>query len=262
MQVSCPECHRQFKVSNAALGSGRDVKCSLCLHVWFQEPEEDDLDLAFVEEGESVNQEGQEASEIKEDIVQEAVDVPETIVPPAEEENIVEIEQVAEEPKSSTQWRSAILVFFFVFFLLSGVLLLLKPQIIKVWPASVRFYKAVGIYQGNPLSIFKWENMISEIRLDPHQNPYLFVGADLRNTTQKEQKIPYIYVELTENNQVIEEKLLKIDAKKIKADDIYQLKIGLASYSNDAVTARLILSEEIKGADEDKGRDPKEEQAK
>lgn len=261
MQITCPECHREFKVPAEALGTGRDVKCTFCLHVWFQKPPEDDMELAFIdaEEAPEESVDALEEAALDIDMVEEEpqpqpteapevehFDVPETLVEQDEKEHVVQIEEIAEEPEAKTQWRSAVLAFFFVFFLMSGAVLLFKQSLIKVWPSSVRFYQLIGVYHGSPLSDFKWEKMVSEIRLDPHNVPYLFVGADLRNLSKKELVIPHIYVELTENNQVIEEKILKIDAKKIAPDDVYSLKIGLSDFPDTAVTARLVLSEQVK----------------
>ena len=200
MQITCPECHREFKVPAEALGTGRDVKCTFCLHVWFQKPPEDDMELAFVdaEEAPEESVDAPEEAALDIDMVEEEpqpqpteapevehFDVPETLVEQDEKEHVVQIEEIAEEAEAKTQWRSAVLAFFFVFFLMSGAVLLFKQSVIKVWPSSVRFYQLIGVYHGSPLSDFKWEKMVSEIRLDPHNVPYLFVGADLRNLSKR-----------------------------------------------------------------------------
>ena len=254
MQVTCPECHRSFKVPTSALGDGRDVKCTMCLHIWFQKPVVDQgaeaaEELAFVDADETEDAVDDIALQDEPEEVAPAIDIPETLVQVDKEEHVVDMKTTIEEPKAKTQWRSAVLAFFFVLFLFSGAALLLKTSIIKAWPASVRFYQLIGVYHGNPLSVFKWENMVSEIRLDTHHVPYLFIGADLRNASEVEQKAPYVYVALTENNQVIEEKPLKVDVDTLKAGEVYHLKIGLAEYPDTAVTARLVLSETKKDAD-------------
>lgn len=38
MLAECPECSTRFMVPDAALGAGRDVRCSRCAHVWFLAP--------------------------------------------------------------------------------------------------------------------------------------------------------------------------------------------------------------------------------
>lgn len=41
MEISCPECHVKFMVTQDQIGhGGRKVKCSKCFHIWHQNPNE------------------------------------------------------------------------------------------------------------------------------------------------------------------------------------------------------------------------------
>lgn len=47
MIIGCPSCRRRFRVSAEELGAGgRHVRCSACREVWFQVPEEKELDVS------------------------------------------------------------------------------------------------------------------------------------------------------------------------------------------------------------------------
>ena len=75
--IQCPECMTRFKVSEEALGDGKDVRCGECQHVWFQTPPD----------GDDISVEGGTTKPVihentfDEELAEAVVDVPDAIAP-------------------------------------------------------------------------------------------------------------------------------------------------------------------------------------
>lgn len=107
MIIACPACSRRFEVSDAAFsdGKGRAVKCGGCGHKWFQEP-------------------------LSQSVL------------PASKRTISDITAQAKDRTRLWSWLFLFLLFFSLF---PAMLVLMRQQVVEIWPASKSLFAKVGL---------------------------------------------------------------------------------------------------------------------
>ncbi|MCA8902312.1 MAG: zinc-ribbon domain-containing protein [Hyphomonas sp.] len=115
MILTCPECHTQYFADDSTIGeSGRTVKCAACGHSWFVAPEGDE---------------------------------PETLRPvaPAAAHEIYR-ERVREQRRQKSRFAALMswIVMAGAFFSMGVGAIVLRNDVVKVWPQAAGAYKMAG----------------------------------------------------------------------------------------------------------------------
>ena len=118
--IQCPECMTRFKVSEEALGDGKDVRCGECQHVWFQTPPD----------GDDISVEGGTTKPVihentfDEELAEAVVDVPDAIAPDTGSDALT----IEDEEGKVISTKTAVTVFASLLIITIGVLVALQPH--------------------------------------------------------------------------------------------------------------------------------------
>jgi predicted Zn finger-like uncharacterized protein len=141
MIVTCPNCCCQFKVSTAVFGrEGRNVKCSACQEIWWQEPTLEDVTEEIVENP----PQDIFKSEQDEDVLEEDLDDEDLLDDVTEEEFALNMQERVDEYRSMEGVLIANYMAGGLFVLLLLLLWLMSSSILKSYPSMHGFYRFIG----------------------------------------------------------------------------------------------------------------------
>lgn len=203
MFITCSECGTKYQLPPDALGgAGRDVRCTKCGHVWFQEP---------IVAPESV---GFKDSDVPESLVsiltgeidsgEEAEAIPRVATEPTPgptPEPSVTIDTPA--PKSRRVIDTSFLpegagvaaAVFAVLMMISAITLLVFQQpLVRAWPPIAALYQSVGLKLSVPGQGIEIRNLLAE--QSKAQDDVLFVTATLVNMSPRAVDYPSVKVSL------------------------------------------------------------------
>ncbi|MEM6781572.1 MAG: zinc-ribbon domain-containing protein [Pseudomonadota bacterium] len=199
MIIICPECSTRYVVAGSSIGDeGRTVKCANCGHQWFQDgpkkkkthtyqDEMPDLDFDGPDPEQIVEEELEQAAlpepepdfeKVLENIADEVTKIdeeddedfdaiPEAVKPIPEEED--DEESKSRIPANLPSWIDMAAGYgaaAAIFFLLIGILALMKDTVVSAWPPSAVIYETFGAdiaYAGEGL-IFDRVNAKTELQ--------------------------------------------------------------------------------------------------
>ena len=219
--VQCPECNTQFKVSEEKLGDGRDVRCSECKHVWFQEPKH----LIDSSENSDIAQAGHMADAV-ETVVENDADVPDAINPNLQNQSNALL--IEDEETKATSTKTAGVVFISLILITFGVLFALQEKVMKSWPQSAFLYEALGIYAPLPWDGLKMVQGVAVHRDETGVGKVLYVEAEIKNTKNRPVTLPQLSVTLLDQDtqEVLKTWLPKIEDKTLAPGEVHQVKFG------------------------------------
>jgi predicted Zn finger-like uncharacterized protein len=162
MILSCPKCETQYFADDSTIGeSGRTVKCAACEHSWYVQPKN-------------------------------AQKAPEPASPPAHE---VYLGRVREQRRRQSRFAAMMswLVMAMMFFSLGLGSMLLRNDVVKVWPQSAGVYKRLG-FAVNRYGL-EFEN-IERSRTFDDTIPIITVSGQARNVARTLIETPHVRVTL------------------------------------------------------------------
>ncbi len=219
--LTCDKCDTQFEVSEAALAGGRKVRCTTCLHVWYQ-PDPNAVD----DEPESLEDRLQSFS----DVLDEQDDGARSSVPEAmqpEDDASTGIEIADEKPKKKMSAQTAIVLFAGTFLLaLIGILVVQQTMVAK-FPQTSGLYEAMGI-EGEPAwTGMKIQEGIAIIR--PMKNgEMLYIEATVINLSDNAKRVPPVRVDLTDKDtgEVLQTWNPDVAKVNLEPGEKYEVKLG------------------------------------
>ena len=220
MLLTCPKCASRFSLPAEVLApEGKKVKCSSCDETWFQLPDPDELleELA----GEEIEnlpevEEFEDVPDIEEDIPDAVKPVLSESLERAKDMN----DDSSKKGKGDKKILDVVLSGLLICCIFISPLLVFKGTIIKAWPESRAFYKALGMGGKVPAEGVVFDQMQAEFEDD------LFIlTGQLINLTSKNTDLPLIEVALKGvNNKVIGHHYIRMPKKTLKAEEILPIK--------------------------------------
>lgn len=192
MILTCPQCTTRFVLPAHAIGpDGRNVKCSSCGEIWFEEPDYDELAEA---QNEAEDGDQHDEGETTSPPVPEFGDIPEGVKPDADEDFIQPEGEPPKEQKSRSL-KTYILSYAAaacVFFLILGALMGVKSSILKIWPASAGLYKIFGVNIAVP-----GEGLVFDrVEIEATGAKVFKISGHVINLTSADQALPHIEANL------------------------------------------------------------------
>lgn len=214
MILTCPSCTMRYLVSEGAVGpSGRQIKCAHCGHQWFQAGEEG-LDEALFDDpisnkpvpvvdmvdGPKIDEDAEALLEQRlsgfQSILQKEMDaaaeveeIPagvrptdqdEVVIPPAKTKKALRI------PKADAR-TGGFLAAGAVFLSLLCILLVLQPQVSRIWPASNLLYSFFGMKAAAPGVGLTLNNLQAKF-----EDGHVFMKGDITNPGEETKNVPTV----------------------------------------------------------------------
>lgn len=197
MILTCPNCTTRFLLSAFVLApDGRKVKCSNCEETWFQLPDPQELH--------------EEADNKPEEIPESVKPIPDGSSVPAVKDD--------DEPKKKGKFKSifAVLVFFF---LVSGVFVAAKSQIMSAFPQTVPAYNMVGMISTIPGEGLVFDRLRAEERKSGNKTK-IFLSGSIINLTDKVSSVPMMRAEVRDSKgNVLDQVMIAPPEKKLEAEN-------------------------------------------
>lgn len=203
--LTCDKCETQFEVPESALIGGRKVRCTNCMHIWYQaDPNADDLadvndagddkkSFSDILKKQSDNEPEQEPEGAV--IYEEAEAVPDALRPTSEIDNSVTITEDEETKKMST--KTAVALFVGMFLLTLIIILAAQKTLVSKFPQTAPMFEAVGIKAKPVWDGFKIQEGISILR-KVNGKDMLYIESTIVNISDKNKRVPPVRVDLTD----------------------------------------------------------------
>jgi predicted Zn finger-like uncharacterized protein len=226
----------RFKVSEEALGDGKDVRCGECQHVWFQTPPDGD-DIS-VEEG--TTKPVIHENTFDEELAEAVVDVPDAIAPDTGSGALT----IEDEEGKVISTKTAVTVFASLLIITIGVLVALQSSIVKIWPKTESFYKAVALDTKHPWDGLKMTNAYATYRDDKDVGKLLYVEVEIMNITDQPIQLPNVQVDFkdSETNDVIKTWHPDVQATELTPGQVHPIKLGFTDFVRDKGYVKLSFS--------------------
>jgi len=229
MILTCPKCASRFNLLASILApEGKRVKCSNCGETWHQLPDPDEL-LAEIE------------MQDNEDAPPPFDDIPESVKPIPEGSSVPALTDNDDEPqKQSANIVVMLLSALLIFILLCAPIIVLKGTIIKVWPESIAFYKAIGMdvdVSGEGIVFDQMRGELSE--------GIFALNGQIINLTASDSVLPVIEVTLQdEMGEIISFHYIRPPKDKLNAEEILPISAQYAiedARQINSASARFVL---------------------
>jgi predicted Zn finger-like uncharacterized protein len=198
MFLTCPQCETHFSVPDTALfPDGKKVRCSICKHVWFQEPSieeavtgEDDENFDLHEEGLEDRLEDQPKSQENNKSFD---DIPQSLKQGPDDSEIIFRDRVPAPEKKALfpkELAAVVGLSFALFIIIMLALIALKVPVAKAFPSSYGFYSMIGFtpdITGKDLTFHDIEATVD--------GKTLRLKAKISNLSTEESALPYILAE-------------------------------------------------------------------
>lgn len=283
MIITCYNCSTKFAINPAALGpAGHTVRCSRCGNRWHQFPEdadgnvkpiftdpifhddtapssvrdgddvdpfaptgatEDDVDRAFADIlGEEDGTAPEGALPVRATPVIERASKAEPSSPTAALQSVA-IPAIAKNARRAELRRLPYLIFMLATLLTAVGLVVFRPQIVQLWPASSKLYGVVHM----PVDVygeqFKISNLDARIELLEDKR-VLIVSGDLANNSDNTEDYPHFLIRAYKGIApgIAQEWILKVGDNELKPNDIIPFKLGLESFPEDVTTIKVTIA--------------------
>lgn len=210
MILTCPQCTMRYLLPATVLApDGRNVKCSNCTEVWFEEPDYDEL--AEIEANKAADQAD---SEQDQDIAPEFDDIPEGVKPDIELDFVDREEEQAKQVDDEEGDSDALnlkpyigsaIAASAVFFVILGGLITMKPTMVNAWPASAALYQMMGFEIAVPGEGLVFDRIKIESNGEIDGGEDFILSGQVINLTTHDQHLPMIEANLRdEKGDVVE----------------------------------------------------------
>lgn len=211
MILTCPQCATRYLLPAHTLApEGRRVKCSSCAEVWFQLPDESEIETVRHEKFE---------------------DIPQGVRPIPDGSNLPTL--APEEEEGPVDKRSRFLGFAAaaaVCVAIFAALLAFQPQVTVKYPFSKTFYKMLGYEFAAPGANLTFDALVAEAAPDSAGEKISITGK-IVNATQVDEQVPMIEAQMqNEAGEVLERWVIRPPAPAVTAQ-------GDVSFSTDYLYA-------------------------
>lgn len=221
MIITCEQCNARYLLASLLLGTtGRTVRCGVCGHSWFQEPEEE----AFTREA---------ADDVTfADMVRDTMDpIPEGVRPIPEGSGIPALHGGSKIPISKRGVAGAIAALF-VFILVSGLVMILREPIARAWPPAALLYEMAGMPVAIPGEGLIFDG-VKAVSIPAQDGTYsLTVTGTIINLRRQDAALPKIEAALLrEGGGEIESWTVPVDSRAIDGEEVIPFSVtydGLA----------------------------------
>lgn len=215
MILTCPECGTQYFADDSTIGdSGRTVKCTACDHSWFVHPKGVVHDPE--ENGSGPGIEG--AHE-------------------AYRRQVTARKKKQSRVAAFTSW----IVTASIFFALGASAVVLRQDVVKIWPQSASVYRFMGM----DVNRFGLEFTYREAtRTFDGTTPVLTVRGQLKNVSKTTQQSPKVRVGLRDElGREIDHVITDISPKRLAADEIGEFQARMENPPVESFSLELSLVE-------------------
>ena len=212
MILTCPQCTTRFLLPATVLADeGRNVKCSNCGEVWYEEPDYDEL---------AELQDGDESSEVAGAPAQEFDDIPDGVKPDIELDFVDREEEPEELPPVDLKTRIAsYAAAACVFFVVLGLLLVVKSPMVRAWPASAALYQIMGMKIAVPGEGLVFDHVTVESAGKTEGGENIIISGQVINLTNEDQTLPAIEANLRHaDGEIMETWIIDVPAKVVPAE--------------------------------------------
>jgi predicted Zn finger-like uncharacterized protein len=229
MLLTCPQCETKFEAPDELfVPKGKTVRCSICKHSWFQEPEKTaPKDNSPIENDNKAAQ--KPLSEEIPKSLKKGPDHSEVVMP-----------KVRKTIAKSTV--TGIIGACLFFLLLFGMLILLRSPITSFIPAASGFYNLLGMKPQSVASSITLHNIKGKIEGD-----MIIVEGEISNLDTKPAKVPMILIEkIGSGDQVIQTWLVEPPVKKLDGGASEALHIEHQNEGDGGVSLKISLTSKTK----------------
>ena len=212
MILTCPQCTTRYLLPATVLApDGRNVKCSSCSGVWFEEPDYDELaELQAADEDDSAPP-------------PEFDDIPDGVKPDIELDFVDREDEQAEEESRDTIDLKAYIVSYAaaasVFFLVLGFLVTVKSPMVNAWPASAGLYQMLGMRIAVPGEGLVFDRLAIESSGESESGEDFVISGQVINLTSDDQLLPFIEANLRKRNgETLETWYVDVPEKNVPAE--------------------------------------------
>ncbi|MEL6781421.1 MAG: MJ0042-type zinc finger domain-containing protein [Pseudomonadota bacterium] len=209
MILTCPNCETQYFAEDDTIGdSGRTVKCTACDHSWFVRPDGAALDP-------------EEGGEVVEGAHQKY------------RQQVRERRRQRSRLAALASW----LVTASIFFALGAAAIVLRNDVVRIWPQAASAYKLVSLDVNRFGLEFEMRN--AERTFDG-TTPILTVTGEVRNVSRTEVQTPKVRVSLhDEFNREVGEMFANIAPRRLEAGAIGAFETQLENPPVESVSLTL-----------------------
>lgn len=210
MILTCPQCATRYLLPAHTLApDGRRVKCSSCQEIWLQLPDISEMETA------------------KEGRFEE---IPHGVRPLPDGANLPILQEEEAPPPNPRERIFGFAAAAAMFFLIFGVLLMLKGPIVEKWPFSKSFYAMLGSEFPVAGQDLDFGSIAADAAPDSAGEKISITGKIL-NPTANEEKVPMIEAQmLSETGEVLDRWVIRPPAPTVTAQ-------GDLSFSTDYLIA-------------------------
>lgn len=190
MIITCEQCNARYLLASLLLGTaGRTVRCGVCGHTWFQEAENEILTRETTDEVTFA------------DMVRDTMDpIPEGVRPIPEGSGIPALHQARKIHVSKKDVAGAVAALF-VFILLSGLLVVLREPVSRVWPPAALAYEMAGMPIPLPGEGLVFDQVKAVAVPDQNGSYTLTVTGNIINLRPGQAALPKIQASLLQKDQ-------------------------------------------------------------
>lgn len=231
MILSCESCQTRYLLPSHLIGpEGRKVRCTMCGHEWFQEPEDEDAGAPAPDTG-------------------PIEPIPEAVkpIPPGSELPAL-VRQEPEEALSSpgktgvaVGWLAGMLLFGLSFV----VLVVLRGPVASAWPASASLYEAMGYHIPVPGESLIFDRVKASTAYNGQGIEILNVEGRIINLQRASSPLPPVHVFLRGPGGEEESWTVNIPEKEIAGESEISFHTSYPQIGKDVreATVRFMLPE-------------------
>jgi predicted Zn finger-like uncharacterized protein len=199
MIITCEKCSARYLLTSLLLGDeGRNVRCGVCGHTWFQDPADEphDGDEALQDESGDIHDDGgDEPTSFQAILDHEALEpIPQGVRPIPESVSLPALH--AGEPAVRRGTVNGVMAAVAVFILISGALVAMRGTVVHAWQPSALLFDRMGFPVPVPGEGLVFDKVTATIKADGKDEPSLIVRGDIINLRGIESPLPVIEASL------------------------------------------------------------------
>ncbi len=195
MIITCEKCGARYLLTQLLLGGdGRNVRCGVCSHTWFQEPVEEEP----FEDDEDSDGGDEDSSPFQKILDQEALEpIPEGVRPIPEGSSVPVINQAASRAPLGRDAMNGFLAAAAFFILISGTLVMMRSAVVQAWQPSALLFEIVGLPVPVPGEGLVFDKVVAAVGKD---GKTLTLKGNVINLRGHESPLPGIQATLQKSN--------------------------------------------------------------